>query len=136
MMILADVQTRVSVSATIWIGFAMMCVGMFMAILDVQVVATSLPTIQLALGIPKPRWSRLRSHSPSGSSGAVAYCKDLNIFNAHRDYGPIAGVLPFKLNFAQTDARGLFRKGPNCQSPVISRLALLAAAACSRPWWV
>ena len=32
-----------------WIGFAMMCIGMFMAILDVQVVATSLPTIQSAL---------------------------------------------------------------------------------------
>ena len=32
-----------------WIGFAMMCVGMFMAILDIQVVATSLPTIQHAL---------------------------------------------------------------------------------------
>lgn len=35
-----------------WIGFAAMCVGMFMAILDVQVVATSLPAIQGALGIP------------------------------------------------------------------------------------
>jgi DHA2 family multidrug resistance protein len=28
-----------------------MCVGMFMAILDVQVVVTSLPTIRAALGI-------------------------------------------------------------------------------------
>ncbi|MDQ0464319.1 DHA2 family multidrug resistance protein [Caulobacter ginsengisoli] len=35
----------------VWAGFAMMCVGMFMAILDIQVVATSLPTIQSALGI-------------------------------------------------------------------------------------
>ena len=35
----------------IWIGFAMMCVGMFMAVLDVQIVATSLPTIQKALAI-------------------------------------------------------------------------------------
>ena len=34
------------VSAATWTGFAMMCIGMFMAILDVQVVATSLPTIQ------------------------------------------------------------------------------------------
>jgi MFS transporter, DHA2 family, multidrug resistance protein len=31
------------------IGFAIMCFGMFMAVLDVQVVATSLPTIQRAL---------------------------------------------------------------------------------------
>ena len=34
-----------------WLGFILMCVGMFMAILDIQVVATSLPTIQEALGI-------------------------------------------------------------------------------------
>ena len=33
------------------LGFVAMCVGMFMAILDVQVVATSLPAIQKALGI-------------------------------------------------------------------------------------
>jgi len=41
----------VSVMARTWIGFAAMCIGMFMAILDVQVVATSLPTIQEALAI-------------------------------------------------------------------------------------
>jgi DHA2 family multidrug resistance protein len=35
----------------------MMCVGMFMAILDVQVVATSLPTIQGALNIPPDQMS-------------------------------------------------------------------------------
>jgi MFS transporter, DHA2 family, multidrug resistance protein len=34
-----------------WVGFIIMCVGMFMAILDIQIVATSLPTIQHALGI-------------------------------------------------------------------------------------
>jgi DHA2 family multidrug resistance protein len=32
-----------------WIGFLLMCLGMFMAILDIQVVATSLPAIQQAL---------------------------------------------------------------------------------------
>jgi DHA2 family multidrug resistance protein len=37
--------------AAIWLGFALMCLGMFMAILDIQVVATSLPTIQHALAI-------------------------------------------------------------------------------------
>jgi DHA2 family multidrug resistance protein len=36
---------------TPWLGFMVMCGGMFMAILDIQVVATSLPTIQRALGI-------------------------------------------------------------------------------------
>ena len=41
-------NTTGSVTATVWIGFAMMCIGMFMAILDVQVVATSLATIQEA----------------------------------------------------------------------------------------
>ena len=34
-----------------WFGFILMCLGMFMAILDIQVVATSLPTIQHALAI-------------------------------------------------------------------------------------
>src|SRR5258705_12492376 len=38
-------------------GFAMMCLGMFMAILDVQVVATSIPTIQHALGVRADRIS-------------------------------------------------------------------------------
>ena len=40
-----------------WIGFAMMCVGMFMAILDVQVVATSLPAMQNALAIAPDQMS-------------------------------------------------------------------------------
>jgi MFS transporter, DHA2 family, multidrug resistance protein len=40
-----------------WIGFAAMCIGMFMAILDVQVVATSLPDIQGALGIAQNQMS-------------------------------------------------------------------------------
>ena len=40
-----------------WVGFSMMCVGMFMAILDVQVVATSLPAMQSALGIPPDQMS-------------------------------------------------------------------------------
>jgi DHA2 family multidrug resistance protein len=35
----------------IWIGFVLMCLGMFVAILDIQVVATSLPAIQNALGV-------------------------------------------------------------------------------------
>ncbi|MBV8566538.1 MAG: DHA2 family efflux MFS transporter permease subunit [Methylobacteriaceae bacterium] len=35
----------------VWVGFAAMGLGMFMAILDIQVVVTSLPTIQRALDI-------------------------------------------------------------------------------------
>ena len=34
-----------------WAGFLLMCLGMFMAILDIQVVATSLPTIKEAFDI-------------------------------------------------------------------------------------
>jgi MFS transporter, DHA2 family, multidrug resistance protein len=49
------------VSAGAWAGFAMMCVGMFMAILDVQVVATSLPTIQDALAIPRDQMSWIQT---------------------------------------------------------------------------
>jgi DHA2 family multidrug resistance protein len=39
----------------------MMCIGMFMAILDVQVVATSLPTIQGALGIARDQMSWIQT---------------------------------------------------------------------------
>jgi MFS transporter, DHA2 family, multidrug resistance protein len=52
-----DRNTPVAALASTSIGFAMMCVGMFMAILDVQVVATSLPTIQSALDIPPDQMS-------------------------------------------------------------------------------
>ncbi len=41
----------VKARAAIWLGFILMCLGMFMAILDIQVVATSLPSIQHALAI-------------------------------------------------------------------------------------
>ena len=52
-------QTGAAETATsaTWAGFTMMCVGMFMAILDVQVVATSLPTIQRALNIEQAQMS-------------------------------------------------------------------------------
>jgi DHA2 family multidrug resistance protein len=43
------------------LGFAMMCLGMFMAILDVQVVATSIPTIEHALGVPPDRISWIQT---------------------------------------------------------------------------
>ena len=50
-------DTERSVMAGTWLGFGAMCVGMFMAILDVQIVATSLPTIQRALGIAPDQMS-------------------------------------------------------------------------------
>ena len=43
--------TWFATSVATWAAFLLMCLGMFMAILDIQVVATSLPTIQGALGI-------------------------------------------------------------------------------------
>ena len=36
----------------LWLGFAAMCLGMFMAVLDIQVVASSLTAIQARLHIP------------------------------------------------------------------------------------
>ena len=47
--------------ASIWAGFLLMCLGMFMAILDIQVVATSLPTIQDALGISREAMSWIQT---------------------------------------------------------------------------
>jgi DHA2 family multidrug resistance protein len=46
-----------SVRAGTWIGFGAMALGMFMAILDIQVVVTSLPNIQAALGIVPEKMS-------------------------------------------------------------------------------
>lgn len=40
-----------------WAGFIAMSIGMFMAVLDVQIVASSLPEIQAALNIPLDRLS-------------------------------------------------------------------------------
>jgi DHA2 family multidrug resistance protein len=45
------VDQQASVSLGTWLGFSLMGLGMFMAILDIQVVATSLPTIQRALRV-------------------------------------------------------------------------------------
>ena len=44
-----------------WAGFALMCLGMFMAILDIQVVATSLPAIQRALSISQNAMSWIQT---------------------------------------------------------------------------
>jgi DHA2 family multidrug resistance protein len=44
-----------------WLGFALMCLGMFMAILDIQVVATSLPAIQDALAISREAMSWIQT---------------------------------------------------------------------------
>ena len=44
-----------------WAGFLLMCLGMFMAILDIQVVATSLPAIQQALAISQDAMSWIQT---------------------------------------------------------------------------
>ncbi len=55
-----EIDTSAPDAAT-WTGFLLMCLGMFMAILDIQVVATSLPTIQDALGISKEAMSWIQT---------------------------------------------------------------------------
>jgi MFS transporter, DHA2 family, multidrug resistance protein len=47
--------------ASVWLAFLLMCLGMFMAILDIQVVATSLPTIQQALDISRDAMSWIQT---------------------------------------------------------------------------
>jgi DHA2 family multidrug resistance protein len=44
-----------------WISFLALCLGMFMAILDIQIVASSLPAIQLALHISADRLSWIQT---------------------------------------------------------------------------
>lgn len=45
----------------VWAGFSAMCVGMFMAILDIQIVATSLPAIRDALKISPDQMSWIQT---------------------------------------------------------------------------
>lgn len=45
----------------LWIGFGAMCLGMFMAILDIQIVATSLPAIRDALNVSADKMSWLQT---------------------------------------------------------------------------
>jgi DHA2 family multidrug resistance protein len=52
-----DVLTQPKATLNTWIGFAAMCLGMFMAILDIQIVITSLPVIEDALLIGADRMS-------------------------------------------------------------------------------
>jgi MFS transporter, DHA2 family, multidrug resistance protein len=49
------------VSARTWAAFLAMCLGMFMAILDIQIVASSLPEIQAAVGIPAHQLSWIQT---------------------------------------------------------------------------
>lgn len=48
-------------SIAAWVGFSAMALGMFMAILDVQIVATSLPAISSALDISPDRMSWIQT---------------------------------------------------------------------------
>jgi len=50
-------QADAAPSLRTWVAFAALCVGMFMAILDVQIVAASLPHMQAALAIQPEQMS-------------------------------------------------------------------------------
>jgi len=56
-----EAAPEASSTASTWIGFAAMCAGMFMAVLDVQIVATSLPAIQHALAIEPDQMSWIQT---------------------------------------------------------------------------
>jgi MFS transporter, DHA2 family, multidrug resistance protein len=56
-----DVQAPGRVPIRTWLGFGAMCLGMFMAILDIQVVATSLPDIRAALDIGSNQMSWIQT---------------------------------------------------------------------------
>src|SRR2546421_6108085 len=56
-----QIAQPIEASSGTWLGFVLMCLGMFMAILDIQVVATSLPTIQDALAISQDAMSWIQT---------------------------------------------------------------------------
>jgi MFS transporter, DHA2 family, multidrug resistance protein len=55
------VAARGEAGTATWLGFILMCLGMFMAILDIQVVATSLPAIAGALDISRNAMSWIQT---------------------------------------------------------------------------
>ncbi|MEL7047905.1 MAG: DHA2 family efflux MFS transporter permease subunit [Pseudomonadota bacterium] len=57
----ANVEPLPSAGFRTWLGFAALCLGMFMAILDIQIVVTSLPTISAGLGIQDDRISWIQT---------------------------------------------------------------------------
>jgi DHA2 family multidrug resistance protein len=59
--VIAESQTSSSVSLKTWAGFGLMSLGMFMAILDIQIVATALPTIQAGLHIAPDQMSWIQT---------------------------------------------------------------------------
>ena len=90
-------RTDLALTATrTWVGFGLMCLGMFMAILDIQVVATSLPTIQNALAISPEAMSWIQTAyliaeiiAISADWLAHAYAFDaLAIHRRHRVFHP------------------------------------------------
>ena len=54
-------RSMVAATPSTWFGFAALCIGMFMAILDVQIVSTSLPNIQNALSIDPDQMSWIQT---------------------------------------------------------------------------
>jgi DHA2 family multidrug resistance protein len=56
-----DTPAKEEASLATWAGFLLMCLGMFMAILDIQVVATSLPAIAQALDISRDAMSWIQT---------------------------------------------------------------------------
>src|SRR6201996_5321197 len=58
---MSDQPATAEDNAATWLGFVLMCLGMFMAILDIQVVATSLPAIQHALAISRDAMSWIQT---------------------------------------------------------------------------
>jgi hypothetical protein len=58
------------VTTATWLGFSMMALGMFMAILDIQIVATSLPTIRAALAIAPEQMSWIQTAYLTAENGS------------------------------------------------------------------
>ncbi len=61
MTLLSRPSDEEKVTVRTWFGFTMMCLGMFMAILDIQIVATALPTIQSALKLRPDQMSWIQT---------------------------------------------------------------------------
>lgn len=89
-------QTAASPSLRAWVGFLAQCVALFMAVLDIQIVASSLPDIQMGLGLAFDQLSWIQTAYLSAEIVAIPLTGLLTrALSTHRLF--VAGVLGFTI---------------------------------------
>src|SRR5438132_1693855 len=113
----------------LWIGFVAMSIGMFMAVLDIQIVASSLPEIQAALLIPLDHLSWIQTAYLSAEIVAIPLTGWVTRSFSTRGafVGCVLGFTAASALCAGADSFGWLAEGPagGWADPLILALAVL-----------